>query len=866
MRKTKVTNGIFWIEIPEADLRILCGCPADAVKHLRKRGMIAPVTRDGFSFETGPNAILLSDTPIQKGSFANLAEFPLLQMFYKQGTLIPGHPSNKGKRPLLIGLGDQVRAQADYFFRGNYGLASEEEIRSCGVPAETARELFRVKKWFAFEHIRATTDLVETRALDSEAVELAPGVIVHRRGFNQYEFLAMGESVTVDLTLGPGEQYIPSFELPVSQVRRERFSVIHVGEGDGWDPERPCMGSIVCHQGLLYLVDAGPYITYTLDALGIRAEDIEGIFHTHAHDDHFAGLTSLVRSARKIKYYAVPCVRATAQKKMAALMRFEEQRFSRFFEVNDLVPGEWNDIGGMGVRPVYSPHPVETTVFFFRAQFGEESRTYTHLADIPSFEVLDGLVKGHGGGPAITQATRDAFAADVMAPVDLKKVDAGGGLIHGNAGDFAADRSKRIVLSHGIVSIPPELGKAAATVSFGDTDLLFPGGTEEYLRRSARLSLASWFPGVPAGELEPLAGSTIMSIPAGGEVRTEKSRDSDVLLILSGVAEETDNGSGARGRLTAGALVGVSAVHPGQQAASTCRALSAVTALAIPGPTYRGFVGRTEISQALQLSAKKRGFLSMCPLFAGIRSETVLNGIAVTMEERRMDPGKGTPRSAGPELYLLSEGEVDLVVGPRLVETIGPGGFWGEERIVSSAPAICEARASEVACAFYAIPASVLAAVPVVQWELQEAFERRLRSFREGFRFEWSNAFRVGVKKLDTEHRRLFALVNELSETIGRTGKIEGHEKQKKELLQFTRLHFQSEESLMEKHRYPRLELQRKDHRDLLEQLERFAGAEEKRARPRAQTAVDYLKDWLIRHTLIEDLKYREFFEERGIR
>jgi hemerythrin len=330
------------------------------------------------------------------------------------------------------------------------------------------------------------------------------------------------------------------------------------------------------------------------------------------------------------------------------------------------------------------------------------------------------------------------------------------------------------------------------------------------------------------------------------------------------VAEETDNASGARGRLTAGALVGISPTHPGQQAVSTCRAVTAVTALAIPGKTYHAVVGRAEVSQALLLSARKRAVLSMSPLFAGIRSETVLNGIAVAMEERAMGPDQGMPRGAAPELYLLAEGEVDLVVGPRLVETIGPGGFWGEERIVSASPIICEARAG-VACSCYAIPASVLAGVPVVQWELQEAFERRLRSFRAGFRFEWSDVFRVGVDDLDQEHRRLFALVNDLSETIGRTGKIDGHQRQKKELLDFARLHFKSEEALMEKHGYPRLETQRKDHHDLLERLERFAGAEERRTRPRAQTAVDYLKDWLIRHTLIEDLRYREFFEERGV-
>ena len=338
MKKTKVAPGIFWVEIPEADLRIVCGCPADTVKHLAKQGMIVSTSRGGFTFETGPNAILLSDTPIQKGSFANLSEFPLLQMFYKQGMLIPGHPSNTGRRPLLIGLGDQVRAQADYFFRGNYGLSSEEEIMACGVPAAAAREMFRVKKWFAFGTIRATSELVETRALDAEAVELAPGVVLHRKGFNMYEFLSEGQSVQVDLTLGPGEQFEPSYKLPPRGVRREHFSVTHIGEGDGWDPARPCMGSIICRNGLFYLVDAGPHITFSLDALGMGAGDIEGIFHSHAHDDHFAGLTSLVRSERRMKYFAAPYVRATAQKKLAALMRFDEERFARFSTYTTLCP------------------------------------------------------------------------------------------------------------------------------------------------------------------------------------------------------------------------------------------------------------------------------------------------------------------------------------------------------------------------------------------------------------------------------------------------------------------------------------------------------------------------------------------------
>ena len=118
IHKIEVARGIQWVEIPEADLRILCGCPADAVKHMLKRGLILEKERKGVTCETGPNAILLSDLALQNGEFANLAEFPVLQMLYKQGLILPGHPNNTGRKPLLIGSAEQVDSQLRYIYRG----------------------------------------------------------------------------------------------------------------------------------------------------------------------------------------------------------------------------------------------------------------------------------------------------------------------------------------------------------------------------------------------------------------------------------------------------------------------------------------------------------------------------------------------------------------------------------------------------------------------------------------------------------------------------------------------------------------------------------------------------------------------------
>src|SRR5262249_13241589 len=103
LRTTRVSAGVFWVQGPGAGLYILCGSPADVVKHLMLKGYIAQEARPGAPSETGPNVILLSDLMLQNGRFANMAEFPVLQMLYRQGMILPNHPNNTGKKPILIG-------------------------------------------------------------------------------------------------------------------------------------------------------------------------------------------------------------------------------------------------------------------------------------------------------------------------------------------------------------------------------------------------------------------------------------------------------------------------------------------------------------------------------------------------------------------------------------------------------------------------------------------------------------------------------------------------------------------------------------------------------------------------------------------
>ncbi len=245
---------------------------------------------------------------------------------------------------MVVGHSRAISSVAEALFRGTYGLANEAEVLEAGVDPVFAAEVIREKLWFSFGAIRRSEELLDLRPLDGETVELRPGLTLRREGVNRFAFEMKGKRLSVDLNLPPGQTYDSPFRLGRSRIRREYFSVVHIGEGDGWDPNRPCMGSLLQFQGRNYLIDAGPNIIESLEAIGLGLTEIEGVFQTHGHDDHFAGLPSLAMSDHRLKFFATRLVRASVMKKMAALMGVPERIFSTTFEFRDLELGVWNDV------------------------------------------------------------------------------------------------------------------------------------------------------------------------------------------------------------------------------------------------------------------------------------------------------------------------------------------------------------------------------------------------------------------------------------------------------------------------------------------------------------------------------------------
>jgi len=797
IKKIKVTQGVYWIEVPEAQVKVLCGCPADSVKHLRKMGLITNTDKG----ETGPNTILLSDKLLQNGKFANLAEFPVLQMLYNQGMLFD---KKTGIKPMLIGSEKQVKAQLEYIKRGNYGLITQKELKNAldkdNNSSDTDEKrsymdfLWDIKEFFAGGKIEEQdiTKIIDTKYIDTDKVEIRKGVFVKRTASNVFKFQYKSEKtkekekeeVEVDLNLAPHENYQPAYPLDFHNIKHEHFAVIHSGEGDGFNENRPCMSSILMYQGKIYLIDAGPNVFDSLYALGISVNAIEGIFNTHIHDDHFAGIASLMLADHRIKYYASQPVCVSMRKKLAALMSIkEETELVNYFDFKPLQLDIITNISGLQVTPILSPHSVETNMFIFRTRSDEDSwKTYIHLADLTSFSKLDEIEKeltkisDDDKSNQFVSAIKKNFQTvkkNYKMPANLKKIDIGGGILHGDANDFKDDGSQKIVLSHFHGELNDTQKMIGSGAPFGSTDVLIPAN-RNYVRDKALKYLRTYLPTFDKlkamklnlaieilenvlkemkiddqsgeyksvmkkqekwinkremeleTELSALASNPIKTFNPESFIVREGELFKYVYLILTGNVEEIQTETEINNELSAGALIGETYCFYNMPSFSTYRSINFVQALQMPLEHYKQFIKRNNPAQGDILLYHERQFLLQTELFNQSVSYAKLNELAHCIIGSRKVYDEGHFSQVGKSgLSIVRKGKVELNINDRKVITItkGTGEFFGAELMFDDRLELkMRPVKDDTDVIIVRIPFEKLNNIPIVRWKLWQSY------------------------------------------------------------------------------------------------------------------------------------------------
>lgn len=123
----------------------------------------------------------------------------------------------------------------------------------------------------------------------------------------------------------------------------------------------------------------------------------------------------------------------------------------------------------------------------------------------------------------------------------------------------------------------------------------------------------------------------------------------------------------------------------------------------------------------------------------------------------------------------------------------------------------------------------------------------------------WNEELSLKHEVIDNQHKKLFALTNELVKHADADAHSEIINETLYELLQYIDTHFSDEEALLELMNYPKLEEHKKLHRSFTKQIAMFCRDVVQGKAHIAEELLVFLTKWLKQHTAIDDQDYKNY-------
>jgi hemerythrin len=162
--------------------------------------------------------------------------------------------------------------------------------------------------------------------------------------------------------------------------------------------------------------------------------------------------------------------------------------------------------------------------------------------------------------------------------------------------------------------------------------------------------------------------------------------------------------------------------------ARTYRTKSAVTMLSVPSRLFLEFVKRNYDMEEMVRRLEIEHFLQGTRLFGEMVSSAVHNVMSRELSSQTLSKGDTLSTSAGTALVVARTGKANILIEGSEVDSIGPGGVFGEESVFFGRPSLMTATVTEKG-EFLSIPRETIKNIPIVEWKLLEAYERRITRF-----------------------------------------------------------------------------------------------------------------------------------------
>lgn len=132
--------------------------------------------------------------------------------------------------------------------------------------------------------------------------------------------------------------------------------------------------------------------------------------------------------------------------------------------------------------------------------------------------------------------------------------------------------------------------------------------------------------------------------------------------------------------------------------------------------------------------------------------------------------------------------------------------------------------------------------------------------------FAWDPQYSVGIEEIDSQHRHLFALFNELYEALQQGRGPAVIHKVLADVVEYTGYHFAHEEALFLHFDYPHTQAHLAEHETLTEQAKLLSERLQEGQKDVMLATLKFLSDWLTDHILGSDMRYASFLREKGMR
>ena len=127
---------------------------------------------------------------------------------------------------------------------------------------------------------------------------------------------------------------------------------------------------------------------------------------------------------------------------------------------------------------------------------------------------------------------------------------------------------------------------------------------------------------------------------------------------------------------------------------------------------------------------------------------------------------------------------------------------------------------------------------------------------------EWNDSYKTDYETVDSQHKQLFAMVNELHEAITANKAKEVLQPTLEKLATYTIEHFRTEEGLMTRIHYPALNTHQSKHQQLTKEVQDLIEKYRSGKAVLSITLSNFLAKWLRHHIKEDDVALVKYLNE----